>query len=341
MKKVTIMDIAREVNVSVSTVSNVINGKDKKVSSETIEKIRTAIKEMNYVPNQSARNLVKNKSKLIGVIIPQTEEQKQLLLENPFYSEMVSGIESKTREKGYYMILTGLDQDKSLLDIFLGWNLDGAIIMGIYQERFYEELKQIKVPITLVDSYINDSYFYNVGTDDEYGGYLGTKYLIDCGHRNIALVTGSIKKDGVTEKRFLGYKRALKEANIFYKPELVFEKAVTYEWGVESGKIIGKKISGEITAVFATADVIAAGVVSGLKACDKDVPGDFSVMGFDDIPIARMMVPQLTTIKQNICGKGSVAAQQVIDAIEGGSDEIQREILLPLTVVERSSVSKI
>lgn len=341
MKKITIMDIAREVNVSVSTVSNVINGKDKKVSSETIEKIRTAIKEMNYVPNQSARNLVKNKSKLIGVIIPQTEEQKQLLLENPFYSEMVSGIESKTREKGYYMILTGLDQDKSLLDIFLGWNLDGAIIMGIYQERFYEELKQIKVPITLVDSYINDSYFYNVGTDDEYGGYLGTKYLIDCGHRNIALVTGSIKKDGVTEKRFLGYKRALKEANIFYKPELVFEKAVTYEWGVESGKIIGKKTSGEITAVFATADVIAAGVVSGLKACDKDVPGDFSVMGFDDIPIARMMVPQLTTIKQNICGKGSVAAQQVIDAIEGGSDEIQREILLPLTVVERSSVSKI
>lgn len=339
MKKVTIKDIAKQVGVSVTTVSNVINGKQSKVSDETIQKIHEAIKESNYIPNLSARSLVNKKSKLIGVIIPQTEDYKQLLLENPFYSEIVSGIESKIREHGYYIILSGLDKDKSFLDVFVRWNLDGAIIMGIYQEKFYEELKNIKVPIILVDSYINDDYFYKIGIDDEYGGYLATRHLIDCGHKNIALITGSIKKDGVTEKRFLGYKRALKEANIFYNPDYVFEKSVSYEYGIEAGKIIGKEHN-DITAVFATADLIAAGVISGLKETGKDVPKDISVMGFDDIFISRMLVPSLTTVRQNIRYKGETAAKQIINAIEGDA-EINKEVLLPLEIVERQSVKRV
>lgn len=340
MKKTTIKDIAKQVGVSVTTVSNVINGKQSKVSEETINKIHKSIKELNYIPNLSARSLVNNKSKLIGVIIPQTEDYKQLLLENPFYSEMVSGIESKTREHGYYIILSGVDKDKSVLDVFVRWNLDGAIIMGIYQEEFYEGLKQVRIPITLVDSYINDKYFHKVGIDDEYGGYLATKYLIECGHRNIALVTGSIKKDGVTEKRFLGYKRALQEADIFYNPEYVFEQSVSYEHGIEAGKNIAGEHK-DITAVFATADLIAAGVISGLKEYGKDVPQDISVMGFDDVSISRMIVPSLTTIKQNIRYKGAVAAEQVINAIEKNGDNLSKEVLLPLEVVERQSVRKI
>lgn len=339
LRKVTIKDIAKRVGVSVTTVSNVINGKQSKVSDDTIQKIEQVIKELNYIPNLSARSLVNNKSKLIGVIIPQTEDYKQLLLENPFYSEIVSGIESKTREHGYYIILSGLDKGISYLDIFVRWNLDGAIIMGIYQEKFYEELKQFKVPITLVDSYINDNYFYKVGIDDEYGGYLATKYLIDCGHRNISLITGSIKKDGVTEKRFLGYKKALKEANIFYNPEYVFEQSVSYEYGIEAGKIIGSKPN-DITAVFATADLLGAGVISGLKEAGKDVPKDISVMGFDDNFISKMIVPSLTTVRQNIRYKGAVAANQIINAIEG-EDDIEKEVLLPLGIVERQSVNKL
>jgi DNA-binding LacI/PurR family transcriptional regulator len=340
IRKTTIKDIAREAGVSVSTVSNVINGKASKVSDETIQRIQKVIKDLNYIPNFSARSLVRNRSNLIGVIIPQTEDYKQLLLQNPFYSEIVSGIEYKTREYGYNILLSGLDKDKSILELLIRWNVDAAIIMGAYKEQFYEDLKEVKIPITLIDSYINDDYFYKIGIDDEEGGYLATKYLIDCGHRNIALVTGSIKKEGVTEKRFLGYKRALKEGNIFYNPDYVLDKSVSYEHGVEAGVFIAEKLN-EATAVFATADLIAAGVISGLKVSGKEVPEDISVVGFDDVNIARMLVPPLTTVKQHICEKGIQAVEQLMDVLEGFENPIGKEILLQLQVVERQSVRKI
>ncbi len=338
MKKITIKDIAKEVGVSVSTVSNVINGKDNKVSNDTLQRIHKCIRDLNYIPNLSARSLVNNKSKLIGVIIPQTEDYKQLLLENPFYSEIVSGIESKIREQGYYMILTGVDKDKSFNDIFVKWNLDGAIIMGIYKERFYEELKKVRIPIILVDSYINDDYFYKISIDDEMGGYLATKYLLDSGHRNIAHVTGSIKKGGVTEKRFSGYKKALKEANIFYNSEYVFEESMSYEHGFEAGKVIGKDFD-DITAVFASADLIAAGVISGLKVSGKEVPIDLSVIGFDNISVSRMLIPSLTTVNQNISIRGNVIAEKIINIVEGIEENLFKEITMPLEIIERNSVT--
>jgi len=283
---------------------------------------------------------VQNKSKLIGVIIPQTEDHKQLLLQNPFYSEIVSGIESKIREYGYNMILTGVDKNKDYLDVFIKWSLDGAIIMGIYKEQFYEELKRINIPIVLVDSYINDSYFYKIGIDDELGGYMAAKYLISKGHKKIALVTGSIIKDGVTEKRFLGYKRALEEANIFYNPDNVYEESVSFEHGYKTSLGLSKRI-GDITAVFATADLIATGVVSGFYSSGIKVPEDVSVIGFDDISISKMFIPPMTTVKQDIYAKGQRSVEKLIEAIEGGSNEAKNEELLPLSIIERMSVKEI
>lgn len=340
MAKVTIKDVAKYAGVSTAAVSYVINDIEGKVSAETVKKINDVIKHLNYIPDFSARSLVKNESKLIGVIIPQTEDYKQLLLENPFYSEMVSGVESKTREYGYHMILSGVDKGQSYLDISIQRNLDGAIIMGIYRENFYEELKQAGIPIVLVDSYINDKYFYRVGIDDVYGGYLATKYLIECGHRNIALITGSIKKDGVVEKRFLGYKKALEEAGIFYNPDYVFESSVSYQHGLETGRTLSRNLK-DITAVFATADLIALGFIRGIKESGKDVPNDLSVIGFDDISVAKIFIPPLTSVKQDIFLKGATAVELLMNAIEADKDKQAREILLPLQIVERQTVKKV
>lgn len=340
MKNITIKDIAKISGVSITTVSNVINGKKQKVSQETLDRINKTLKDLNYIPNSSARSLVQNKSKLIGVIIPQTEDHKQLLLQNPFYSEIVSGIESKIREHGYNMILTGVDKNKDYLDVFIKWSLDGAIIMGIYKEQFYEELKRISIPIVLVDSYINDSYFCKIGIDDELGGYMATKYLISKGHKKIALVTGSIIKDGVTEKRFLGYKRALEEANIFYNPDNVYEESVSFEHGYKTGMELSRCI-GDITAVFATADLIASGLISGFYSLGIKVPDDVSIIGFDDISITKMLTPPMTTVKQDIYAKGQRSVEKLIEAIEDVNITVKNEELLPLSIVERMSVKEI
>jgi DNA-binding LacI/PurR family transcriptional regulator len=337
MKKPTIKDVAKAAGVSSAAVSYVLNGRIDKVSSETIERIKQIIETMNYIPDFSARSLAKNQSKLIGIVIPQTESHKQLILENPFYSEMISGIEGKLREYGYHLLLSGVNQGESYLDLSVQRNLDGAIMMGIYPEQFYDGFKKINIPIVLIDSYINDSYFKRIGIDDEYGGYLATKYLIDKGHSNIGLVTGAIRKDGVVEKRFLGYKRAIREANFFYNPDYVFEESMSYEHGMTTGRLIANKFP-EITAVFATGDMVAFGAIRSLMDLGKRVPEDISVIGFDDISMSKMFIPPLTTIRQDITKKGSTAAEHLINMIQGDVEQEASEIMLPLTIVERATV---
>lgn len=342
MKKATIKDVASYAGVSAAAVSYVLNGKEHKVSAETRAKIAEAMKALNYIPNISARGLVKNTSKLIGVIIPQTEDRKQLVLENPFYSEMISAMESVLREYGYHIILSGVEKGKSYLNISVSRNLDGAIIMGIYPEKLYEECKQADIPIVLIDSYINDNFFINVGIDDEQGGYMATRYLIDNGHRNIAMVTGMIRKDGVTEKRFLGYKRALQERNLFYNPDYVFEDSVSYDHGLRTGRRIAQHFP-EITAVFATADMVAFGVIRGIKESGKEVPDDISVIGFDDISVSHMFLPSLTTVRQQISLKGEMAARLLMDQITGKNFAAseRRRTLDGLEIVERQTVRRL
>ena len=337
MKKPTIKDVAKAAGVSAAAVSYALNGRIDKVSNETIDRINKIIENLNYKPDYSARSLVKNQSKLIGIVIPQTESHKQLILENPFYSEMISGIEGKLREHGYHLLLSGVNQGESYLDLSIQRNLDGAIMMGIYPEQFYDGFKKINIPIVLIDSYINDSYFKRIGIDDEYGGYLATKYLIDKGHSNIGLITGAIRKDGVVEKRFLGYKRAIREANYFYNPDYVFEESMSYEHGMAAGKLIATKFP-EITAVFATGDMVAFGAIRSLMDMGKKVPEDISVIGFDDLSMSKMFIPPLTTIRQHITEKGAIAAEHLINMIQGKVENEANEIMLPLSIVERATV---
>ncbi|WP_123039216.1 LacI family DNA-binding transcriptional regulator [Cohnella candidum] len=341
MKRITIRDVSEKAGVSTAAVSYVLNGRLGKVSQDTVRKVRQAVEELGYIPDFSARSLASNQSKLIGVVIPQTEDQKQLLLQNPFYSELVCGIEARLRQSGYHMILSGVDKGEGYLDISMQRNLDGAIIMGIYQEAFYEELKKVNLPIVLIDSYIHDSYFHVVGIDDELGGYMATKHLIDNGHANIALVTGSIRKDGVVEKRFLGYKRALKEAGLFYNPDFVFEQSVTYEYGQEAAREIRDQFP-QITAVFATSDMVAFGLLSGFADAGCSVPEQVSVIGFDDISMARMCHPPLTTIRQDIVGRGVMAAERLLQSIAGEEESTHTEpTIMPLKLITRDTVRKL
>jgi DNA-binding LacI/PurR family transcriptional regulator len=342
MKKITIKDVAQHAGVSIAAVSYVLNGKEHKVSDDTINRIYEAIKELNYIPSLSARGLAKNTSELIGVIIPQTENRKQQFFENPFYSEMIGAIESVVRENGYHVLLSGVEKGQSYLDLSISRNLDGAIIMGVYPEQLYEECKQSKIPIVLIDSYIHDQHFNNVGIDDELGGYMATRYLIEQGHRHIGLVTGTIRKDGVVEKRFLGYKRALQEAGLYYNPEFVFEESVTYQHGLNSGKLIATEHP-ELTAIFATADMVAFGVIRGVKEAGKEVPEHLSVIGFDDISMSHMFIPPLTTVRQQISLKGETAARILIEQIQGKKplDAVGEHLLIPLELSIRHTVRRL
>jgi LacI family transcriptional regulator len=340
MKRTTIKDVAERAGVSTAAVSYVLNGREGKVSGDTLIKIKEAVAALNYVPDYSARSLAGNRSNLIGVVIPQTEDQKRLLLENPFYSDLICGIESELRQRGYHILISGVDKGQSYLDLTMQRNLDGAVIMGIYQENFYEELKKVEIPIVLIDSYINDDSFKKIRIDDELGGYLATKHLIDNGHTNIGLVTGSIRKDGVVEKRYLGYKRALQEANLFYDHDCVLEGGVSYEFGLEAGKLISSQHK-NMTAVFVTSDMMAFGVINGLRQEGLQVPKDISVIGFDDISLSDIFYPRLTTVHQDIKARGIEAAKHLMDVLARKEDLDTGVVLQPISIIERDTVRKL
>jgi DNA-binding LacI/PurR family transcriptional regulator len=336
LARATIKDIALAANVSPMTVSNVINGRRAKASDETVERIMAAVKTLGYRPNMSARSLVSNASRMVGVIIPFTENQNQLLLDNPFYAEMISGIESALRANGYYMMLSGVGEGNAQLDTLSHWNMDALIVLGVYREALYQRLRELALPTLLIDSYIDDPSFYRLGVDDEAAAYQATRYLIGKGHGDIALVTGVIRTDGVIERRVDGYKRALIEAGIGFDPSRILSGSVTFDWGAEAAEQLVALCGA--TAAFCTADLIAAGLLAGLHRLGRRIPEDYSVMGFDNLSISRMVYPALTTVDQSILGKGQLAGR-LISAILNKTDA-PRDSFVDVAIVERDSVGQ-
>ncbi|SHI13143.1 LacI family DNA-binding transcriptional regulator [Clostridium intestinale] len=334
----TIKDIAKTVGVSCTTVSNVIHGKPGRVSAETIIKINKAIQDLNYVPNMSARSLVSNSSKVIGVINHIVTTRDKNFMEDPFHSIFIGAIESTLRENGYYLMLRTVETSQDLNFFLRNWNVDGLILTGIYEDDFYSVLTKLNIPVVLIDSYVSNPNICNVSLEDFNGGYLATKYLIDHGHRSIAFASPFIKYKGVVSERFDGYKKALSEANIEFNKDLVFEQELDTPTAIALGKSLAKR--DDFTAIFSTADILAAGIITGLKQAGKKVPDDISIIGFDDINLCNLISPALTTIHQDAHLKGKLSVNYIIDKLENKPIH-QRETILPVRVVERDSVMSI
>jgi len=336
MSRVTIKEIAAAAKVSPMTVSNVINARPSKASPETVQRIQEVIRSLGYQPNLSARALASKSSRLIGVVVPFTENQNQLLLDNPFYAEVISGIESALRQRGYFMMLSGIGGKGSDVDALAQWNVDALIAIGIYREALFERLRLRHLPTLLVDSYIADDEVHHLRVADEPAARRATEHLIAHGHRRIALVTGTVRDGGVVEQRLAGYRRALEAADIPYDPDLVLAGSVTFDWGIDAAD---RLIARRATAAFCTADLIAAGVLTGMHQRSISIPQDVSVLGFDNLPVSRMVYPALSTVDQAIRAKGQLAGKLVLDLLEGRS--IARETLMDVTIIERQSVGRV
>jgi DNA-binding LacI/PurR family transcriptional regulator len=336
--RATLKDVAREAGVSQATVSYVMNGK-KTISAETADRVQKAVEKLNYVPDLSARSLSSHDSRLIGVVIPQTEPGSKLMLQNAFYSEILSSIEYHARLAGYHILISATDVNETYLTLAKERNLDGIIVIGMYPDEFYQQMKKTQIPIVLVDSYCNDHYYHSVRIDDAYGSYLATKYVLDCGHTDVAFFSGMLKENGVMKKRLTGYRQALEERKIPFRSSYVFEGSITYE----SGMILAKKLAASrcsASVVVAAADILAMGAIKGFYEMGIRVPDQISVMGFDDVETSQYLTPGLSTIKQDISLKGEKAVELLMNSIRQPNLTKQEQIL-PLQLIERNSVKKI
>ncbi|WP_054939450.1 LacI family DNA-binding transcriptional regulator [Paenibacillus ihuae] len=330
--KVSIKDIARIANVSVATVSNVIN-QTGRVSASTINKVNKVIQEQQFVLSASARNLKNKNSHLIAVVVPFLE--KGILQDNPFYWELVRGVENGARHHEVQVILQGINEDEDF-SFVKQRHLDGLIVVGAYGESSaYQKVLEMGVPCVFLDSYLSNPGLYQVNLDDEAGGYLGTKHLIGLGHKTIAVLTGRLEEGGVNYYRYQGYLRALQECGTPGDPELVFEEFSSIQGGYQAAQKIGSS-KRKISAIFAFSDVSAMGLIRGLYDIGLSVPTDMSVVGFDDIFYTRYMIPSLTTIQQDVLGKAQTAVNMLLDQINGRVSST-RNVTIPVSLTVRQS----
>lgn len=337
MARATLKDVAQLAGVSTAAVSYALSGK-RPISEETKRRIQAAVEQLDYVPDLNDRGLSMRDSKLIGVVIPQTEPGDRLMFQNSFYSEVLGSIEYYARQNGYHILISATDANESYLTLAMKRNLDGIIVIGMYPDEFYQEMKKTKIPIVLIDSYCNDHYYHNIRIDDAYGSYLAARYLLENGHRDIAFFVGQMKESGVMKKRLLGYQQALQEFEVPYREEYVFEGQVDYESGIAlADQLLRSRLP--VTGIVAAADILAIGTMKGLYEQGKRVPEEYSIVGFDDAEVSRYLTPGLTTVRQQISLKGQRAVELLLKHIEDPNLPKQEEIL-PLQLVVRESVKK-
>lgn len=334
---VTIEDIAREAGVSSTTVSNVIHGRTGRVSDATVKRINEIIRRRGYVPNLSARALKGRSSRLVALINHLDGQDRVRFWSDPFYNTLTGAVEEALRAQGYFLMVRAISDREELLEFLRNWNVEGVFLPGLFEsDPFYRTLYGLDLPVVLTDSYLPDyGRMCNVGLQDREGAKMATEYLIACGHRELAFAGPPLRPGGVLEQRLLGFRQALEDHGLPFRPDRVF----ACEFDTDAMLRLGARLAGmpEVTGVFATADLLAAGLTAGAVQAGRPVPETLSVVGFDDIAWCRMTRPRLTTVRQDAEQKGRLAAELMLRLL-AGEEVSQRRITLPVSLVVRDSV---
>jgi LacI family transcriptional regulator len=312
----TIREVSSLAGVSISTVSRVLNN-TVPVANETKQRVLEAVEKLEYHPNAFARSLVTNRSGCLGVIVGE--------INSPFFGELLKGIEDKAESLGMHLIVSsGHAQEASETRAlhFLQQRRPDALI--VYVEALGDEALQHltykNVPVVVLGRFIKDTPC--VYLDNEEGGFTATQYLIQQGHRCVAHLSGPTHlPDSVA--RLKGYQKALESHALPYDPALVAEGNFSEGSGYETIKVLLSRAK-DFTALFVANDQMAAGVLRALREAGLRVPEDISVIGYDDIPLAKFLYPLLTTIRQPLTDMGQAAADIALARLNGQETEVRK-----------------
>lgn len=330
-----IRDIAKISGVGVSTVSRVLNNHPD-VKESTREKVLAVIKESNYVPNNSARILKQNNTKNIGVLV------KGVF--NPFFSELINVMGSKINDNKYTMILQqndyGLEQEiENVISFVKEKRLQGIICLGgNFIGLNDDSFKNINVPIVLTSvntvSPITSEKYSTVGISNLDAAYEATRYLIQKGHKNIALMLGEKNDFCVSWWRYKGYVKALKEHNISLNDEnlIIGDYDSTVSYNVTKELLKKRK---DITAIFAISDFMAIGAAKAVTDSGLMVGKDISIIGFDGMDVSCYYNPGITTIKQPKKEMAEKSVELLFDLLKGKCEN--KRVLLNTQLIERES----
>lgn len=310
-----ILDVALKAHVSIATVSRVVNKSDHKVNPATRDKVLAAIRELDYRPNALAKGLLMKKTMTIGIIIPD--------ISNPYYAEIVRGIQDVADRAGYAVMLHNTDrkQERIIRYIYLlrEKSVDGVIFSGgiINGYETLSILKELKERVVVVGRHAVD--FPAVMVDNMGGATQAVQHLIDLGHLRIASIGGP-EGSTTAEDRLTGYRNALAQNGLSFDEGLVRRGT----WSPDSGYLLAGELlraKGRPTAIFSANDQMAFGVIKAAHELGLAVPEDLAVVGFDNVPTGYYFDPPLTTVEIPMYDIGAASMQMLIDLLSGGNFE--------------------
>lgn len=327
----TINDVARVAGVSTTTVSHVIN-ETRYVSEELVERVNKAISELNYKPSNLARSLRTRSSGTIGIVIPDNT--------NPFFAEVVRGIEDYCFKEGYSAFLCNSDgmpeKEYHYLNLLREKSVDGLVLVSAGEDEDSQEwLSKNDTPFVVIDREVQVERADKVLVDNYSGGLTATRHLIELGHRSIGCITGPSQLTP-SWQRLKGYTDALINEGLDVRDELIIPGNFRSDSGHTALERL-MKLEGKPTAIFACNDIMAIGAISAARELQITIPEDLSIIGFDDIALASLMVPQLTTIAQPKRLLGETGAKLLLQKIRNESEGSEEVVLQPELVVRQST----
>ncbi|WP_029192333.1 LacI family DNA-binding transcriptional regulator [Paenibacillus harenae] len=330
--KSTIRDVAKYANVSISTVSRVMNAPET-VVGEKRAKVQEAIEALQYQPNAFARGLIYKKSDTLGVMIPD--------IENPYYAGLIRGMQDAAVVLGHTLMICNTDRDKertvAYVQSFFEKQVDGIVFASdSLHKEYYEVIQRYRLPFILASTNAPEYEIPSVDIDDERGAYEAVTHLIESGHRRIGMICFPLDDTISGRPRYDGFRRALREAGLDGCGACVEYAEHRFEHAYEAADFLFTRCP-DLTALFAASDEFAMGAISYLREHGRAVPEHVSVIGFDNIRMAGMFIPKLTTIEQPTYDIGYRSILKLHELITTGAVEVLREKLPHQLIIREST----
>jgi LacI family transcriptional regulator len=327
--RVTIADVAAHAGVSATTVSHVLSGK-RQVGATSHERVLAAVRELGYRPNHVARNLRTRRSQAIAVIVPD--------ITNPFYGVLTRGLADAVDRAGYgtYVCNTDalLEREQKFVEDALDRGVDGIVLAPVhFTDDDITELSRFGIPIVCLSDRTASVEVDRVLVDDEEGAWAATRHLLGRNPRHLAMITGP---PGAGLARLQGYRRALQEAGRTFDPDLTRDGRWSRAGGDEAMRSLMARPA-RPDAVFCANDLMALGAMDAARQLGLAIPADVAVAGFDDVEVAELVTPTLTTVVNPSYETGFSAGELLLGRMRGDAGEERRTVVMPCRLVARES----
>ena len=331
-KRVRISDIAEELGLSTATVSNVLHGKTKKISDETVRRVQALLEKRQYVPSMAGILLAQNSSRIIGIIVNDHEKYESHTLDDVFIATSLNFLSEEIEKSGQFMMIKKTTSPEEIIKFASMWNLDGMVLIGFCDEDYMYLRNHMRIPFVVYDGYCDNAQrIYNITIDNYDGGFQVGRHFKKLGHKRALCISDNCIC--VDKERYDGFCEGFGKENCDFMliPMKKSERLEFYHKNLDSLR--------NYTAVFAVSDFYAIEFMHFLQENGISVPDEISVAGFDDTPMCTLVSPTLTSVKQDMSLRAKITVEKLRELKE--RKEAETTIMLPVTLIERKSTKHI